>query len=723
MKYRIKMGALIFLAVVIGVTLPHAFAAGTQSLYVLGGVGGSGGGSAPWGTGAGNGSITPYINGYTGNGGAGGDADATMGGGGGGGSGAYVGTEKSTVKDRGNGEDGGLRGKAGAGGKGINSLGTGAQSGTAGAPAQGRRGGAGGNGGDVDTVQSGAVFNDIDVYGGNQGGTGDTGDYLGGEGGRGGNAKLTLSQLDRVRARNIALSDGTNWVGGNSGGKAEMIVKAKQVDVEELRLYSSHYSDEVMVSLTIEGTLVVRQNASFYNYSGGKRGMAVDINALRVISTALINLNTTKPGDIRIEEIIIEDGRSLTIESRAGMMSVGSIEIQGDGRLIMKGGRDATEVIKLDGKWSPRVNGTDETRRFGNRDALKVRANLINNSFEDAVNEKTLTAVILSAGNEVTRTQATGVKANGKIQFAFSTGEQIEAIAGLPVGAYDIAVFAEKDERNFAIEETVVAQLSITSDADPIWSIPNQITVTKGFSSDFVRLDPDAEMPEFAIKNTKKKIAEVIDDFRISAKNKGKTVITLTDEQGLSQTCTVTVVNNVLSYKKPLRLNAPGIYTSTKKISINKKKELVYFEFFLLNCSGKPIKGLDVIDVYIADGRGVPEYETGIMYSGKFKKPLKNNTFRTIYFTMNYTPYSNYIADLDFASGRYQIAFGGTDYDGNSVTPLFPHDKGVIRDKKAVKASGNEELERIDDEAVIEPEVVEINEGIETEAPMDSQAQ
>ena len=703
MKYTKTRGIMRLSVMIIALLCLHANVFAASDLYVIGGNGAGGGGSAPWCHGGGVYGNPHNVEGYSGQAGDGGNADATQGGGGGGGSGAYVGTQKNTIADNGNGEDGGLFDIVGTGGKGINSVGTGAQSGKAGHPAVGRIGGDGGDGGNVDTIQSGSVYNKIAVHGGRSGGEGGTGDYFGGSSGLGGSAKLTLSEADRIQAKSITLYDGDNWsMDASPDGQCEVIVKAKQIDLDTLNVSVKNGRDGIMSSLKIDGVLTVKRSASFYNEIG-KRAMAVDINTLLVTGTVKINLETTQPGDVRIDKIVIEDGSSLTIESKAGVMSVGSIEIIGDGLLIMKGGRDATEVIELDGKWSPKVSGTSETREAASRDALNVWGTLSNNAFEGAAVEKSLTAVILSGTEEVTRAQTDGIQDNGRIKFAFVSDEQIDAIVGLPSGAYDVVVFAAEDARNFAIENTVITQVNIVEGIAPKWSIPGQITVTKGITYDFVRIDPDVPMPAFTVKNTKKNVAALNADFQITGKKKGKTAITLTDESGKKQSCTVTVVNNVLSYNKPLRLDAPGIYTSTKKISYDTKRKRINYEFFLLNCSGKPVLGLDHIRIYIANDRQAPEHHTSEWYNKKFKKPLKNNAYRIIRVSAEVASvYERDIANLDLPTGRYQIAFGGTDRDGNTITPLYPHVKGVTRDKKAVKSAGVEDIKT--DEAPIEEE-------------------
>lgn len=195
-------------------------------------------------------------------------------------------------------------------------------------------------------------------------------------------------------------------------------------------------------------------------------------------------------------------------------------------------------------------------------------------------------------------------------------------------------------------------------------ALPKTMKLAPGFSKKLsVTIVPsDAARPSLAYSSKTASIASVDSGGIVTAKKKGKTVVTAkVAGTNKSAKCTVQVVDNKFGRSKPLKGSKKGIYVSTKSMFYSGNKLVA--EIFVYNKTGKTIKKIEntcyfiLGELYInkdgeLDYRELDYYECEDWLP---KKTFKNNTYQVIRAEFPkaknpnlYLPEENYVAIFDF---------------------------------------------------------------------------
>lgn len=191
------------------------------------------------------------------------------------------------------------------------------------------------------------------------------------------------------------------------------------------------------------------------------------------------------------------------------------------------------------------------------------------------------------------------------------------------------------------------------------------------------------------MSSNSKKVASISADGILTAKKPGTATITVRDTAGAKLKCKVTVGGNSFSRGKPLKRDAKGLYTSTKKLYY--QKGALVAEVFVYNRTGATIQGADGFVFELWDGDELVFARA--LKAMTFKSALKDKYYRTLKIVLKdeLMPGASKKA-YDLGIKRYNAVIRGADRNGNRALPLASWTKGATQPKaQNARSAGMEE--------------------------------
>lgn len=195
------------------------------------------------------------------------------------------------------------------------------------------------------------------------------------------------------------------------------------------------------------------------------------------------------------------------------------------------------------------------------------------------------------------------------------------------------------------------------------WRMPKTFRATKGGTYQLVEVRPvDRSLPTVYAQSSRPDIASVNDRGEITAKEIGKTTITVKNHNGKPMKCTVEVVRNAISRKNPAKGSPGEVVTSTKSLSYDDGK--LKIEIYILNRTGTTIRKAEGLTLQLKQGETVLVEKQ--LPTWKVKKGFKSGAKKVYKVSLKREELAEFTNEpLDLGSGEYEAVIVG--WNGESV--------------------------------------------------------